>query len=334
MDSISRLREALLHALTGRMHLTASRTYSMNSWYINHACCKYLTSVPEVRNNKRNLNPVVWFLTFLLNATDVFAGKVTIHGKSVAVNVDFTRHVLFLSQHLECSERYVAELLHSVMSENPNVGPADYLEATLNEFHQRRDTRGHAAEVGASASDSLPMYRRIEAFVRSEMIGVLSSRVFKEVDGLGGVLTKVDGVRRNAGSNTVPPNGQGGHAIVRDDWRLTRLPGNPGSLGSDVLAARYDSIRYERRQLAIAFSTIARLGYITAPEVKGVVDWLSVNANNDMTFYMLTSILFAFDPVDPKSIGGQLRRKLAIDKSNIAYMKKSWLRLLNGRTMA
>ncbi|KAF7421056.1 hypothetical protein PC9H_011576 [Pleurotus ostreatus] len=297
MDSISRLREALLHALTGRIAPHGEQDIFDELMVHKSRLLQVFDVGPRSPQQQKELE----------------SGKVTIHGKSVAVNVDFTRQVLFLSQHLECSERYVAELLHSVMSENPNVGPADYLEATLNEFHQRRrhlvDTLRfllEAAEVGASASDALPMYRRIEAFVRSEMIGVLPSRVFKEVDSLGGVLTKVDGVRRNAGSNTVPPNGQG----------------NPGSLGSDILAARYDSIRYERRQLAITFSTIARLGYITAPEVKSVVDWLSVNANNGMTFYLLTSILSAFDPVDPQSIGGQLRRKLAIDKSNIAYMKR------------
>ena len=40
-----------------------------------------------------------------------------------------------------------------------------------------------------------------------------------------------------------------------------------------------------------------------------------------MTFYILTAILAAFDPADPQTYGGRVRRSLAMDKSMISFMK-------------
>ena len=58
-----------------------------------------------------------------------------VDGKPLTFNVDFAHQVLFLSQQLDCSEIYVAGLLHSVMTENPNIGSVECIEATVAEFH-------------------------------------------------------------------------------------------------------------------------------------------------------------------------------------------------------
>jgi len=93
-------------------------------------------------------------------------------------------------------------------------------------------------------------------------------------------------------------------------------------MGYDVLSARYDSLKYERRGLATAFCLLARLGYLSPHEIQNVVDWLAENPHHAMTYYMLTAILVAFDPVDPQTIGGKIRKTLAMDKDALSFMTK------------
>ena len=92
------------------------------------------------------------------------------------------------------------------------------------------------------------------------------------------------------------------------------------TLGYDVLNSRYDSLRYERRTLAIALGSISRMGYISPNEMKSIVEWLSLNPNHAMTFYMLTTLLLSLNPADPQSYQGHLRRILATDISTMTYM--------------
>jgi hypothetical protein len=56
----------------------------------------------------------------------------------MAVNADFAKQAMFVAQQLECSERYAAGLLHTVLVQNPNVSPIDSIEYTLLEYHTYR----------------------------------------------------------------------------------------------------------------------------------------------------------------------------------------------------
>ena len=146
-----------------------------------------------------------------------------IDGKQVAVNSDFARQALFLSQQLDCSERYVAGILHTVMAGNPNITPVHCLEVAIAEFHQRRrhlvECIRFLLEV-AEAADSPASnitYERLSSFVRSELISGLPAhggetfglRIFKAVESLDDDITKADVSRKNAGSNSTVPSGQG-----------------------------------------------------------------------------------------------------------------------------
>lgn len=144
-----------------------------------------------------------------------------VNGKPLAVNADFARQVIFLSQHLECSERYVAGILHSIMTDNPNISPPNSLEAAIVEFHQRRrylvDSLRYsleAAEVGAT-DDAPSLLKRLHRFVRNEIfLGggkdfTFTPRVFMEVDRLGHVIAKAQREKQNAVSNTTAPSAQG-----------------------------------------------------------------------------------------------------------------------------
>jgi nuclear pore complex protein Nup205 len=57
-------------------------------------------------------------------------------------------------------------------------------------------------------------YTRIAKFVKSELLlgtrdATLASKLFKEVEQLDVEIAKADAARKNAGSNTVIPTGQG-----------------------------------------------------------------------------------------------------------------------------
>jgi nuclear pore complex protein Nup205 len=152
-----------------------------------------------------------------LPQTHLHSGKTSINNQSVAINADFARQVVFLSQHLDCSERYVAAILHRVMVENPNMGPIYCLEAAIAEFHQRRrhlvDSLRFIFEAAetASMSGASPVYTRIDTFVRQELVPAvpvtggeisLAYRIFKEIGSLENVVSKAQEAKQRAGSTS------------------------------------------------------------------------------------------------------------------------------------
>ncbi|KAF8432484.1 hypothetical protein L210DRAFT_3717325 [Boletus edulis BED1] len=98
---------------------------------------------------------------------------------------------------------------------------------------------------------------QVEAFVRQELVPAskpdasLASRIFNEIESIGTTVTQAQIARQNAQSNTIPPSG----------------PGSQPSLGYDILDARYDSLKYERRYLSIVYYQTARLGYFSPNEI-------------------------------------------------------------------
>ncbi|KAL6308871.1 nucleoporin Nup186/Nup192/Nup205 [Sparassis latifolia] len=249
------------------------------------------------------------------------SGKITVDGRPLAVNTDFARQTVFLSQQLDCSERYIASLLQDVVAENPNMTRERCIEAAVLEFHVRRRQLAEclryifeAAEM-VESQDAPPLCARIDLFVRQQLLPApggpagglsLASKIFQEVHNLGNVLSKAQTARQNARSNTVAPSAQTNEAY----------------LGADILSARCDSIRYERRTLAVVLFLVSRMGLLTPTEIQKMVDWLHGNPRHAMTYYVLPTVLAAFDSVDPASAGGQARRTVAAEKSFVSYMKR------------
>ncbi|KAF8064189.1 nucleoporin Nup186/Nup192/Nup205 [Lyophyllum atratum] len=243
-----------------------------------------------------------------------------INGKQVAVNSDFARQSIFLAQQLDCSERYVAELLYNVMAENPNIDPVYCLELAVAEFHQRRrdladcvDLLFKALELSTAPNPSITI-RHLGEFVSQKLIhgipkpdDTYALRIFREIDGFDAVLVKADNARKSAASATVVSSGPQGSI----------------TLGSDVLNSRYESLKYERRQLANAYATLSRMGFLGPNEIKLTVDWLARNANHPMTYYLLTATLSAFDTADPRSNEWTRREMMLTDKVTTDFMSRS-----------
>jgi nuclear pore complex protein Nup205 len=140
-----------------------------------------------------------------------------VNNQPVAVNPEFARQVIFLSQHLDCSERYVAGILHGVMAENPNVPPLNCLEVAIAEFHQRRrhlvDSLRYIFEAAdaASTAEAPPVYLRMDVFVRQDLVpavlvpggeSTLARKIFEEIKRLGKVISKAEEAKQNAGSTS------------------------------------------------------------------------------------------------------------------------------------
>ena len=177
-----------------------------------------------MRKSNGNLSLVSSTIYLLALCFIVCLGKITINGKSAAVNADFARQAIFLSQQLDCSEKYVAGVLHHVMSNNPNIGPVQYMELTVATFHQQRRDLVDSLRflLEATEASELPdasiIYRRLGTFVKGELLlgsrsgvseSTMTRKVFKEVEQLDVLIGKADAARKNAGSNTVVPSGQG-----------------------------------------------------------------------------------------------------------------------------
>lgn len=153
----------------------------------------------------------------------ITSGRITINGRSFAINADFAQQAIFLAQQLKSSEKYIASILHSVMTENPNIGPVGCMEATVVEFHKRRrhlvDCLRYIFEAAelADLPDAPRLYKRLEAFARQELVPVirgpggdmsLALRIFKELENLGNTVARAQQVKQCAMSNTAAPSGQ------------------------------------------------------------------------------------------------------------------------------
>ena len=139
----------------------------------------------------------------------------------MAVNADFAKQAVFVAQQLECSERYAAGLLHTVLVHNPNVSPIDSIEYTLLEYHTYRRRFVDCLRCLFQAvflsltGDSNPLYHQLANYVRHQLIppsptttrAHLTAKILVHIQSLDQKLSNIQTAIRNAGSNTQINNG-------------------------------------------------------------------------------------------------------------------------------
>lgn len=148
----------------------------------------------------------------------------TIEDKQVAINTEFASQVLFLSQQLECSERYIAALLDEILKENPGVDSVTSLELTVELFHLRRrhlvDTLRYLVDAtkAADSNKDNKIHVRLARYFVTELIPAspgqdgnltLVTRIWKQIEQLNALVARTDSAKRGAASNTVAPTGHG-----------------------------------------------------------------------------------------------------------------------------
>jgi len=138
----------------------------------------------------------------------------------MAVNSDFATQAVFVAQQLECSERYAAGLLHTVLVQNPNGSPIDSIEYTLLEYHAYRrrfvDCLRYLFQAVflSLTDDSNPLYHQLANYVRHQLIppssttkAHLTAKILAHIQSLDQKLSKIQTSVQNAGSNTQINNG-------------------------------------------------------------------------------------------------------------------------------
>jgi nuclear pore complex protein Nup205 len=148
------------------------------------------------------------------------------HGSRVAVNADFARQAIFLSEQLDCSERYAAEILQTITAQNPNADSKQTLELSVAEYHSRRrmlvDCISFLTEVAIANQVQSGIHQHLKQWFQQEIINTTASytsaswvsNLLQMMDALGGVIRQADNAQRGASSNTVAPTGQGEYSIA------------------------------------------------------------------------------------------------------------------------
>jgi len=148
-------------------------------------------------------------------------GKTIIENRQVAINPEFAKQVLFLSQHFECSERYIATLLDEVVKEHPGIDSVTSIELTVELFHLRRrhlvDSLRCLVDATKAVDSSInnQVYVRLTRYFVTELLPASSGsltlvkRIWKQIEQLNVLVAQADSSRRGAATNTVVPVGQG-----------------------------------------------------------------------------------------------------------------------------
>ncbi|KAI0297000.1 nucleoporin Nup186/Nup192/Nup205 [Multifurca ochricompacta] len=314
MQSLTRLRSVLLATLEPQSSIDEQELFDLLISHRRDLVNLFDMGSPS-EQEKKELQTGASFRTIPFRES-----KCTVGGRTISVNNDFATQVIYISQVLSCSQRYVAGLMQSVISNNPNFTPVNILEEVVLEHHRRRRDLVdcirfllEAAEM-ASSPGTTPLYARLNLFVLQQFIQPngadvvvfgqkgLAWKVWLETETLDRTISQAQASKQNAGSSTT-------------------LQGTNINLGSDTHSVRVESLTQERFALATILFLTARLGYLSPYEIEKMVPWLQENPRHPISYYVLCSLLAAFDLVDPGSPGGTLRQKLATFPSILNLMK-------------
>ncbi|TFK47235.1 hypothetical protein OE88DRAFT_1811406 [Heliocybe sulcata] len=294
MDSLAHLRAALISTLSpdGPRHGEQELFDELNE------SRQQLTRIFDV--GPRNMQ----------EQRELTSGKMVVEGRQLVINPDFARQVIFLSEQLDCSERYCAGVMHSVVTENPNLNPVAAVEKAIMRYHQRRRDLAEclrlifeACEV-AQSDDPPQVFRAIAELAIGYLIPPsdpsktgpgLTIKIFNEIDRIGNDLAKTQNARLNARSETVISE-----------------PGHLGALAQDVLDARIEYLRAERRALATSIFAIFNLNFFSPQDLERSIEWLSNNPYHAVTYYILTATLVAFNTVDQTKFRATAKTALLI----------------------
>ncbi|KAI0085599.1 nucleoporin Nup186/Nup192/Nup205 [Irpex rosettiformis] len=288
-------------------------------------------------------------------------GQITVNNRPLAVNADFARQVAFVSSQLDVSERYVAGLLQSIISQHPNLtssqqvsGSEKLVEAAIIEFHSKRRKLAECLQYiveaavlgqqgvnelvtgpGTVAGGGKSVYEQLELFVRQEMIAATAQQT-APASGLGG-LFRGGVVQQAPGQGAFPTKllkeidrlgetlqkVQAAKQNARSDT-VGPSQTQAGSLGSDILSARLSSLHAERRALGSVLVALCRLGYVAPANILDMIDWLQKNAHerNPLVLYVLVGVMNCWEIVDPNSDGGTARKLIINDAQFIGTLKR------------
>jgi nuclear pore complex protein Nup205 len=89
------------------------------------------------------------------------------------VNQNFAQGVIFLSEQLECSEKYCAELLNRVSTREPNLDLLRRLELAVEEHHEKRQT---TLNILTRLLEALSAWRQVGTSVEFDLLARIAEQ--------------------------------------------------------------------------------------------------------------------------------------------------------------
>jgi nuclear pore complex protein Nup205 len=147
----------------------------------------------------------------------LFLGKAKISGQILVINESFAAEAIFLSESLDVSELYCAELLEVLTRLDHNRSPEQRVEKAIHLFHSRRNSvlmilnliiTGAYQEEQSGKGDLLKTFVKGQLFqgealpLSSGRRGGYGEKLLEEMDRVGQVVTKVTAMIRDAKSDT------------------------------------------------------------------------------------------------------------------------------------
>ena len=165
------------------------------------------------------------YFSYLLMKSE---GKIEVQSRTLAVNSEFIRQAVFLSEHLQCSEKYCAGLLHVVLAENPNLTQEQAVEKAVLEYHRTRRELAEClrfifeASVPAQDGNASNIQLRLNEFAKRYLVGsggpsFIAHGVFSEINRLEDAIGKARTAVTNAVSDTKLP-AQAGKSCLYIIW--------------------------------------------------------------------------------------------------------------------
>jgi hypothetical protein len=166
----------------------------------------------------------------------ILSGKATVRGKQHAVNADFARHVLFISDQLGASERHVASLLQAATAIRPHSQPAEAVEEAVVLYHTRRRVAidclllTFQAALESEESDAPTVCARIDTFARQHLLpppvagkDTLAAVILREMASVDEMLDRSLAAKQAAVSQTAVPSTTGTpkHSLLPTGINLT-----------------------------------------------------------------------------------------------------------------
>jgi Nuclear pore complex scaffold, nucleoporins 186/192/205 len=147
----------------------------------------------------------------------VAKGKAKISSNTLAINESFAAETVFLSESLDVSELYCAELIEILMRLDPNQTPEQRVEKAIHLFHSRRNSilmtlnlilTGANQEETSGDGDMLKTFLVGQLFqgealqLDSGRRGGYGEKILEEIEKVGQLSSKVAVMMRDARSDT------------------------------------------------------------------------------------------------------------------------------------
>ena len=136
-------------------------------------------------------------------------------GRTLSVNTEFARQVSFVSQQLNCSERFIAGILHSVLSEYPTIDQTEAVEQTVLEYHRLRRELADCLRLVFEAAEksegpyATPIHNLLNDYVQRHLLAngssSLPSHIFTELSNFDITISNARMAVTNAISKTNIP---------------------------------------------------------------------------------------------------------------------------------